>query len=357
MLQRANILDEAALLYKKHEADTARRRIWRDGTLKRDGSEDRSGMGRESIHEREGSKYTLTALTETVISDESSHVLVANDSTEAYVNSIARDGSRLRNGMLQRANMLDEAALSYKKHEADTARRRIWRDGKLKRDGSEDRSGMGRESIHEREESKYTVTPLTETVTAGESSRVFVANDSTEAYVNSVKRDGAYKRDGLLQRASLLDTAGMSYKTAAVKEVAQHRIFRNGMVRRDGTASRSGFGSSGMYENGVAAVKLPVNKEIEEAQDAAFQMAYKNNSDDLFRNTRKRDGALPRDGVARRSNYIIDVYIFKYAAAAFREEAAMSEAFTAGLRKHHYRDGGFLRDGSMLRDSMMLLPL
>jgi hypothetical protein len=151
MLQRANLLDTAALSYKKHETDTARCRIWRDGQLKRDGSEDRSGMGRESIYEREESKYTVTPLSETITADESSHVLVANDSTEKYVNSITRDGSRLRDGMLQRANLLDTAALSYKKHEADTARCRIWRDGTLKRDGIEDRSGMGRESIYERE--------------------------------------------------------------------------------------------------------------------------------------------------------------------------------------------------------------
>jgi hypothetical protein len=149
----------------------------------------------------------------------------------------------------------------------------------------------------------------------------------------------------------------MKYKTSAVKETAQYRMFRNGMAKRDGTDSRSGFGGSGIYENGVAAVKLPVEKEIGEAQDAAFQMAYKNNSGDLFRNTRKRDGTLPRDGVARRSNGIIDVYASKYAVAAFQEDAAMKEEFTVGMRKHHYRDGRYLRDGSMLRDSMMLLPL
>jgi hypothetical protein len=54
---------------------------------------------------------------------------------------------------------------------------------------------------------------------------------------------------------------------------------------------------------------------------------------------------------------ILDAYGFKYAAAAFREEAAMGEAFTAGMRKHHYRNGEYVRDGSILRDSMMLLPL
>jgi hypothetical protein len=86
-------------------------------------------------------------------------------------------------------------------------------------------------------------------------------------------------------------------------------------------------------------------------------MAYKNNSGDLFRNTRKRDGVLPRDGVTRRSSCIIDVYGFKYTAAAFQEEAAIDEGFTAGIRKHHYRNGRYLRDGSIVRDSMMLLPL
>jgi hypothetical protein len=160
--------------------------------------------------------------------------------------------------MLQRANILDESALSYTKHEADTARRRIWRDGALKRDGSEDRSGTGRESI---------------------------------------------------------------------------------------------------YENGVAAVMLPFEKEIEEARDAAFQTAYKNNSGDFFRNTKKRDGALPRNGAAPRSNDIIDAYVFKHTASAFQEEAAMGEELTVGIRKHHYRDGTYLRDGSILHDSMMLLPL
>jgi hypothetical protein len=326
----------------------------RDGTRPRDGIFPR---GWPTAFETMPPFDFFNTETETLPSSDRYPTVVKKPMSDTHVNSIVRDGSRLRNGMLQRANILDEAALSYKRHEADQARRRIWRDGALKRDGSEDRSGMGKESIYEREGSKYTVTPLTETVTPGESSRVLVANDSAEAYVNSVTQDGSRLRDGMLQRASLLDTAGMNYKTSAVKEAAQYRVFRNGMARRDGTDSRSGFGSSGIYENGVAAVKFPVKKEIEEAQDAAFQIAYKNNSDDLFRNTRKRDGALPRDGAARRSNYIIDVYIFKYAATAFREEAAMNEAFTAGMRKHYYRDGGSLRDGSMLRDSMMLLPL
>jgi hypothetical protein len=120
------------------------------------------------------------------------------------------------------------------------------------------------------------------------------------------------------------------------------------MAGRDGAESRSGFG---VYENGVAAVMLPVEKEIENVLDAAFQTAYKNDSGDVFRNTRKRDGAV------RRSNYIIDAYAFKYAAAAFREEAAMDEGFTAGMRKHRYRNGGYLKDGAISRDSMMLLPL
>jgi hypothetical protein len=283
--------------------------------------------------------------------------VVKKPMSDTHVNSIIRDGSRPRNGMLQRADILDESALSYHNHEADTARRRIWRDGQLKRDGSEDRSGMGRESIYEREWSAYTVTPLAETITAGESFQGLIGSNSTEAYVNSVTRNGIYKRDGRLQRANLLDTAGMNYKTSAVKEAARYRVFRNGMARRDGTNSRSGFGGSGIYENGIAAVKLPVEKEIGEVRDAAFQMAYKNTSGDLFRNTRKRDGDLPRDGATRRSNYIIDVYAFKYAAAAFQEEASIDEGFIAGMRKHRYRDGGYVRDGSILRDSMMLLPL
>jgi hypothetical protein len=84
--------------------------------------------------------------------------------------------------------------------------------------------------------------------------------------------------------------------------------------------------------------------------------AVKKPMSDLFRNTRKRDGALPRDGATYRSNCIIDVYGFK-CTAAFQEDVAIDEAFTAGLRKHHYRDGRYLRDGSILRDSMMLLPL
>jgi hypothetical protein len=235
--------------------------------------------------------------------------------------------------MSDTADMLEESAVSYKEHGADT------------------------ESMDEREELEYALTPLAETITAGERSRSLIANDSAEEYISSVKRDGAYKRDGLLQRANLLDTAGMNYKTTAVKEAARYRVFRNGMARRDGAESRSGFGSSGIYENGAAAVMLPTEKEIGEVLDAAFQAAYKNNSGDLFKNTRKRDGALPRDGMTRRSNHIIDAHIFKYAAAAFQEEAVMDEGFTAGMRKHRYRDGRYLRDGSTLRDSMMLLPL
>jgi hypothetical protein len=326
----------------------------RDGTRPRDGVFPR---GWHTAFETTPPFDLFNAETETLPSNDLYPAIVKKPMGDTHVNSVVRDGSRPRNGMLQRADILDGSALSYKRHEADTARRRIRRDGKLKRDGSEDRSGMGRESIYEREEAEYALTPLAETITAGESFQGLIANDSAEGYAGSVTRNGAYKRDGLLQRANLLDTAGMKYKTTAVKETAQYRVSRNGMVKRDGTESRSGFGGSGIYENGAAKVKLPVEKEIEEVRDAAFQTAYKNNSDDPFRNTRKRDGALPRDGAARRSNHIIDAYVLKYAAAAFQEEAEIDEGFTAGMRKHHYRNGEYLRDGSILRDSMMLLPL
>ncbi|MDR0637589.1 MAG: hypothetical protein LBG27_01580 [Spirochaetaceae bacterium] len=326
----------------------------RDGTRLRDGVYPR---GWHTAFETMPPFDLFNTETETLPTSDRYPAVVKKPMSDTHVNSIARDGSRPRNGMLQRANILDEPALSYTKHEADTARRRIWRDGALKRDGSEDRSGMGKESICERAGSEYTLTPLTETITVDEISRSLITNDSAEEYVNSVTRNGTYKRDGLLQRASLLDTAGMNCKTTAVKEAAQYRMFRNGMAKRDGKDSRSGFGSSGIYENGVAAVKLPVEKEIEEVQDAAFQTAYKNNSDDLFKNVRKRDGALPRGGATRRSNYIIDVCIFKYATASFQEEAEIEDGFAAGMRKHRYRNGEFLRDGSILRDSMMLLPL
>jgi hypothetical protein len=326
----------------------------RDGTHPRDGVFPR---GWHTAFETIPPFDLYNAEIETLPSSDLYPTIVKKPMSDTHVNSVKRDGSRLRNGMLQRANILDESALLYKKYEADIARCRIRRDGTLRRDGSEDRSGMGRESMYERAVSAYTITPLDETVTVRESSQGRIANDSTEKYSNSVKRDGTYKRDGLLQRANLLDTAGMKYKTAAVKEISQYRVFRNGMAKRDGTDSRSGFGNCSMYENGVAAVKLPVTKEIVEAQDADFQMAYTNNSNDLFKNTRKRDGALPRDGATRRSNYIIDVYVFRYTAAAFQEEAAMDEGFTAGIRKHRSRNGEYVRDGSVLRDSMMLLPL
>jgi hypothetical protein len=303
----------------------------RDGTRLRDGVFPR---GWHTAFETMPPLDLFNAEMETLPSNDLYPAVVKKPMNDTHFNSIARDGSRPRNGALQRANILDTAALSYKKHKADTARRRIWRDGALKRDGSEDRSGAGGESIYERERSEYTLTPLAETITAGESSRSLIASDSADEHISGVTRNGAYKRDGLLQRANLLDTAGMNYKTSAAQETARYRLFRNGMARRDGTESRSGFGGSGIYENGVAAVMLPAEKEVEEVRDAALQMAYKNNFGDL-----------------------IDAYIFKYAAAAFQEEVAMGEGFTAGMRKHHYRNGGYLRDGSILRDSMVLLPL
>jgi hypothetical protein len=320
----------------------------RDGTLPRNGAFPR---GWHRAFETMPPLDLFNAETETLPSGDLCPAAVKKTVSETHASSIARDGSRPRNGTLQRANILDTAALSYTKHETDTARRRIWRDGSLKRDGSEDRSGTGRESVYERETTEYTLTPLAETVTTDDSSQYFIAGNSAEKHINSVKRDGTYKRDGLLQRANLPGTAGMNYKTIAVKEAARYRVFRNGMAKRDGTGSRSGFGGSGIYENGAAAVMLSVDREIEDVLDAAFRAAYKNNSGDLFRNTRKRDGA------ARRSNDVIDAHTFKYAAAAFREEAAIDEAFTAGMRKHRYRDGSYLRDGTILRDSMVLLPL
>jgi hypothetical protein len=199
----------------------------------------------------------LNAETETLPSSGLYLAVVKKPMSDTRVNSILRDGSRLRNGMLQRADILDESALSYKRREADTARCRIWRDGKTKRDGSEDRSCMGGESMYEREGSEYTATPLAETIIVGERSQSLITSDSAEEYITGVTRNGAYKRDGLLQRANLLDTAGMNYKTAA----------------------------------------------------------------------------------------------------AFQEEAAMDEGFTAGMRKHRCCSGGYLRDGSLSRDIMILLPL
>jgi hypothetical protein len=326
----------------------------RDGTLPRNGAFPR---GWRTAFETMPPFNLFNAELETLPSSGLCQAVVKKPMSDTHASSIVRDGSRPRNGTLQRANILDTAALSYTKHETDTARRRIWRDGTLKRDGSEDRSGTGRESVYERETTEYALTPLAETVTTDDSSQYCIADNSAEKHTNSVTRDGAYKRDGLLQRANLPGTAGMNYKTIAVREAARYRVFRNGTAKRDGTGSRSGFGGSGIYENGIAAVMLPVEKETGEVRDTAFQMSCKNISGDLFRNTRKRDGALPRDGAARRSNDVIDAHTFKYGAAAFREEAVIGEAFTAGLRKHRYRDGGHLRDGTILRDSMMLIPL
>jgi hypothetical protein len=329
------------------------------GSPPRDGRHPRDGVfprGWYTAYETMPPFAFFNAEKETLPSSDLYPAVVKKPMSDTHT-SIVRDGSRARNGRLQRANILDESALSYKKHEADTARCRIWRDGKLKRGGSEDRSGTGRDSMYEREGAEYALTPFSETIPEGESFQGLVISNSTEAYISGVKRDGTYKRGGLLQRANLLDTAGMKYKTTAVMETARYRVFRNGMAKRDGTDARSGFGSSGIYENGAAAVKLLIEKETEEARDAAFQMAYKNTSDDIFKNIKKRDGALLRNGATSRSNYIIDVYGFKYALAAFQEEAAIDEGFTAGLRKHHFRNGGYLRDGSILRDSMMLLPL
>jgi hypothetical protein len=235
--------------------------------------------------------------------------------------------------MSDAADILEETALSYKEHGADT------------------------ESIDEREGLEYSLTPLAEIITEGENFQGLIANNYSEKHINSIKRDGTHPRDGRLQRANLLDTAEMNYKISAAKETAQHRIFRNGMIKRDGSGSRSGFGGESIYENGVAAVMLPVEKEIEEVRDAAFQMAYKNNSGDLFRNTRKRDGTHPRDGSVPRSNCIIDTDAFKHTVSAFQDVAAIDEEFTAGMRNHYYRDGTHLRDGSIPRYGARLLPL
>jgi hypothetical protein len=243
----------------------------RDGTHRRDGVFPR---GWYTAYETIPPVALLNAERETLPASERSSGVVKKPLSDTHVNSIVRDGSRARDGMLQRADILDESGLTYKKYEADAARCRLWRDGVLKRDGREDRSGAGRESIYEREVAGYTLMSLVETITAGESAQALIISDFNEGYVNSVKRDGAYKREGLLQRANLLDTAGLKYKTGAVKEVAQYRVFRNGMVKRDGAGERSGLGNAGIYEDGGGAVKLLVETESEEAQDAALQTTY-----------------------------------------------------------------------------------
>ncbi|MDR2193413.1 MAG: hypothetical protein LBP19_02965 [Treponema sp.] len=85
-------------------------------------------------------------------------------------------------------------------------------------------------------------------------------------------------------------------------------------------------------------------------------MIYNANAGDLFKNTRQRDGALPRDGGTWRIPYSIEAYVIKYAVAAVYGGVSIGEGLTACMRKRLFRNGEYVRDGSILRDSILSLP-
>jgi hypothetical protein len=174
--------------------------------------------------------------------------------------------------------------------------------------------------------------------------------EDIDLFEEKILRDGRILRDG---------------KTVFNKTV---RVLRDGVFKRNGRYGRSGeytfpdtdimrlplTRGSGYRDIFISTLKKPL-ADIQTAFETMSPLDLFNAeietlpSSDLYPTVVKK----PMSDMAD----ILDAYVFKYTAASFREAAAMDEGFTAGMRKHHYRDGKYLRDGSILRDSMMLLPL
>ncbi|MDR0909368.1 MAG: hypothetical protein LBM77_06330 [Spirochaetaceae bacterium] len=341
--------------YKKLFSDTQYGAAPRDGSHPRDGSWPRGwATAFEIIPPLAFSNTEIESLP----SADLYPTKVQKDMSDTHVNSILRDGSRPRNGMLQRANIVDEAYLNYTAPMSDAAVYKIWRDGKLPRDGSGKRTGFGDKSMAEHTGEQWTVEPLVDNVRESEAVLDTIQNNSSDTYVNSILRDGSRPRNGELSRSNIHDTDAMRYKAAAMRETVQYKVWRDGrMVKRDGSGTRTGFGNAGIYEMDIANIKLPQESDLETVLDQAFNPMLTNYSSDLFQNTIMRDGSRLRDGKTYRSNFIADANYSQMTLAAMQEQASIDEEFNAGMRKHHFRNGEYLRDGSILRDSMMLLPL
>jgi hypothetical protein len=159
----------------------------------------------------------------------------------------------------------------------------------------------------------------------------------------------------MLQRANLLDTLLMNF-AVPMSETAAGLLKLNGMIRRDGTEDRSGLGRQSVYDKVSATMTVGTFTDAITFSESILE-TIGNNAEDRFINTKKRDGALLRDGTASRSNYIIDAFASRYTLTGFEDAASMAESFALGKRYHHFRDGQYARDGTILRNSMMLIPL
>jgi hypothetical protein len=237
-----------------------------------------------------------------------------------------------------------------------TDRKSLYRNGFFKRDGQLPRDGW-RVIGHDIIPPFFFFSAETELFPVGDVYPTVVKKAMADIHVNSVRRDGSRPRDGRLQRSNLLDWSSMRYTTGTMIDQARGLLRRDGMIKRDGSEDRSGLGRKSIYDKGSSLLHLGTMSDPVTASDTA-KVEIKNDAADMFKNTRKRDGSLLRDGSVPRSNYIIDVSSAQCGfAITFQEVLQAADEFTVGMRNHHFRDGTYLRDGSIKRDSMMLIPL
>ena len=136
----------------------------------------------------------------------------------------------------------------------------------------------------------------------------------------------------------------------------QAKLPRNGLLRRNGEMMRRGWIAGGFDPIPPLSFRSYTEERIPLSD--SFVGIMRNDTGEVFRSTRKRNGEYWRNGTVRRSNYVCDVFSsICNCATNFQDTALTADVFIIGMRKYHFHNGNYQRNGIISRNSMLLLPL
>jgi hypothetical protein len=167
--------------------------------------------------------------------------------------------------------------------------------------------------------------------------------------------DSAAIRMPILRSSGARDAITVNF-ISPMTDTQTAQLSRCGLIRRNGEVKRNRRIKTGFD----AIPPMSVFTEMEEpvAVSEAASESISNNTRDVFKNTRTRNGAYLRNGSILRSNYINELCNRHISHnAVFQENFTLEESIAMGIRKHHFRNGVYKRDGEIMRDSMRLIPL
>lgn len=271
---------------------------------------------------------------------------------DTHVVPLIRDGSVLRNGIVLRSGMrrekadafvstpvlrnsgiIDLLSFVYARSMDDEWKSRLFRNGAVKRDGSERRSGSSVSSMNDALFFDGASHRFSDRIVISESDGKKAVTKAADGIGRDYRRNASIPRDGRAYRASDRLTDSMPCIP-----------MRSGILEKWTESERLSFDSIG--QRSVDA--FPVSDRSEEGTLCSSL------SDGIGRGYR-RNGTLRRGAEAYRSSGgIADPLSMSGASAAAVDRWSVSDSFASGRRWWFFRSGQYNRNGGMVRKSGVL---